>query len=125
MHLTTYAGWLIDLVERRRTFSILFDEHAPGRPDVAALRPIAMRALAVEALRRGLHAHRDGLDRASVEGYRRFAVETDPTARSTTWGLLYELGPGRGSHWPGIAQRRFASKIRLHLQWRRGRRYGL
>ena len=41
MHLTTYAGWLTDLVARRLTFQILFDERARDLPDVQALRPVA------------------------------------------------------------------------------------
>lgn len=125
MHLTTYAGWTTDLRERRRTFGLLFDEHAADRPDITALRPRTRRALAVEAVRRGLGAYRDGQSSEDVEEYLDFAVQTDPTVRSTWWWRLAELGPIRGSVWPAARSRRMASKVRHHLLWRRERRYGL
>lgn len=125
MHLTTYAGMLTDLRERRTTFSILFDEHAPERPEVTGLRPATMRALAVESLRRGLMAYRDGGEPDLVSAYLEFALETDRAIRSTIWWRLCELGPVRGRTFPAAAPRQFASKVRHHLGWRRERRYGI
>ncbi|GAA1822247.1 glycosyltransferase [Microlunatus capsulatus] len=125
MHLTTYNGWLTDLVERRTTFGLLFDEHATGRAEVAALRPVVMRRLAVEALRRGLRTHRDGGDAEAVADYRRFALETDAGIGRTVWGRAFDLGPGRGGRWPAASSRRFASRVTHHLAWRRERRYGI
>ena len=124
MHLTTYAGWLTDLRERRTTFELLFDEHAPDRPDVAALRPALRRALARESLHRALRAHRDGAPRAAVHDHLEFAVETDPGIRSSPLWALCELGPLRDRAFPAAAARRFASKVRHHLGWRFERRYG-
>ncbi|MET0739060.1 MAG: glycosyltransferase family 2 protein [Acidimicrobiales bacterium] len=123
MHLTSYAGWLTDLRERRRTFSILFDERAPGLDDVAALRPVAERALAREALRRARLTHRDDGGSPQVEEYLRYASETCPSVvTSPSWrGTALVLGtdlPLRGA-------RRQASRVRHHLAWRRERRFGV
>jgi hypothetical protein len=125
MHLTTYAGMVTDLRERRKTFRLLFEEHAPERAEVVILRPTVMRGLASEALRRGLMAYRDGMDPTLVEAYLKFALETDRQIVNTGWWRLCELGPIRGGHWPAVAERRLASKVRHHLAWRRERRYGI
>ena len=124
MHLTTYAGWLTDLHERRRTFRHLFDEHAADRHDIARLRPDAMRALAKESLRRALVAHREAAEQSLVEDYIRFAAQTDPTITSTLWWQLCRIGPFAGHRYPGVTARRFISRARRHTQWRWGRRYG-
>jgi len=124
MHLTAYAGWLTDLRERRKTFNLLFDQHAPDREDVTSLRPLTMRALARESLRRALAAHRDSAPPDVVSQYVRFAVETDPGIQSTTWWHLCQLGPLSGTRFPALGVRRFLSRARLHGEWRRARRYG-
>ena len=113
MHLTTYQGWVTDLIERRRTFQILFDERAAGLPEVQALRPIAARALAREARRRARVAFYDG-DAVEAEAYLAFAAETHPAQRIHVSRLLppakrVVLGLERVTH---------------HLRWRRERRYG-
>jgi hypothetical protein len=124
MHLTTYAGWLTDLQERRTTFELLFDEHAPDRPEVTALRPALQRALARESLHRALRAHRDSAPRGAVHDHLEFALETDPGIRSSVLWALCEWGPLRDRAFPAAAARRFASKVRHHLGWRFERRYG-
>jgi hypothetical protein len=113
MHLTTYQGWVTDLVERRRTFQILFDERAVDVPEVQGLRPVAARALAREARRRARVALYDG-DAVEAEAYLAFAAETYPAERIHVSRLLppakrVVLGVERVSH---------------HLRWRRERRYG-
>ena len=124
MHLTTFAGWVTDLQERRATFDILFGEHAASRPEIQRLRGVATRALATEALRRALAGHRDGLDATEVDRLARLSFEIDPGVLSTPRGVVWRLGPGRGRELPGGRPRRFASQVRHHLQWRRERRYG-
>jgi glycosyltransferase involved in cell wall biosynthesis len=124
MHLTAFSGWLTDLRERRRTFDILFDEHAADQPDVTLMRPRASRALAGEALRRALAGHRDTADADLVRDYIRFATETDPTITDSPWWRLCRIGPLADSHYPAVGARRFASRARLHTQWRWARRYG-
>ena len=110
MHLTTYAGWLTDLHERRRTFDVLVDERAPDRPEVRALRPVAMRALAAEARHRARIASLGG-DAAQAAAYLAFADDVRPRARRTLPrpGRRVELATDHLVH---------------HLRWRRERRYG-
>ncbi len=113
MHLTTYQGWVTDLVERRRTFQILFDERAADVPEVQALRPVAARALALEARRRARVSMLDG-DVAEVEAFLTFAADTSAAERVRVPRLRpvarrVELALARVTH---------------HLRWRRERRYG-
>jgi glycosyltransferase involved in cell wall biosynthesis len=124
MHLTVYGGMLVDLVERRKAFDILFTEHAADNLRVMPLRASAVRAMATESLRLALIAHRDGAPSSEVRGYIDFAIETDPTVRSTVLWALCRVGPLAGRSLPGVAARRFASKVRHHLNWRHERRYG-
>lgn len=121
MHLTTYAGWLTDLEERRRTFDLLFTERAPDLPAVQALRPVAERALAREALRRALAARRDGRPEQAA-AYRDFARRVRPAAeRSAAW-RLDDLLARTGTPAPGAL--RLAGRVGHHAQWRRERRWG-
>lgn len=113
MHLTTYSGWLTDLAERRRTFEILFDERAPDLPEVQALRPVALRALAREARRRSRLAAYDG-DVAAARAYLELASETSPDG-----------GLRRGRLVPPARRvERAAERVTHHLRWRHERRYG-
>ena len=124
MHLTTYAGMITDLRERRRTFELLFDEHAVNRPDVTAQRPLALRALARESLRLALRAHRDHGDRALIEEHLEYATETYPEIRTDVLWRLCQLGPLSRRSLPAAPARRFASRVGHHLWWRHERRYG-
>ena len=117
MHLTTFSGMLTDLVERRKTFEILYDEHAAGRSEVQALRPRTMRALASESLRLALIAHRDGAERQDVEPYIEFATDTYPAVTSTLLWRLCEIGPSSGRSYPAVRPRQFASRAKNHLIW--------
>lgn len=125
MHLTTYAGMITDLRERRRTFGLLFDEHAVDRPDVVAQRPVALRALARESLRLALRAHRDHADRSMIEEHLEFAVQTFPKIRTDLLWRLCQVGPLSRRSLPAAPVRRFASRVSHHLWWRRERRYGI
>jgi hypothetical protein len=124
MHLTTFAGWLTDLEERRTTFDILFEEREPDRPDVLALRPRASRALAREALRHALAASRDARGSTQSTALVEFAETTwPPITRSVRWRTVRTA---RTKAWPKSADQihRFAERVRVHLAWRRWRRYG-
>ena len=122
MHLTTFAGWHTDLEERRKTFDILFEERAADLPAVQALRPLAMRALARQAVRISLTAGR-GHDPAASRAYLDFAGRVHPPVRA---GLAWRLAEHR------LASDRFAlpgppqlvTRVGHHLRWRRERRYG-
>ncbi len=112
MHLTTYAGWVTDLRERRRTFDILVDERAPGVAFVESLRPMAYRALAREAVRRARAAGLERPGAPEVAELIEFAEETWPGVRRPQ-GTPSQTGVGS-----------FTRKVRHHLLWRRERRYG-
>jgi len=124
MHSTQFGGWLRDLTERRATFDIFFTERVPGRDDLVRMRASAKKALAREALRRGLQAHRDGEDASLVADYLAFSTETwPPVVHGVLWRVA-QAGPLRGRQLPAVAARRFASRARRHLVWRHARRYG-
>ena len=123
MHLTTFAGYVTDLIERRATFRIMFEEHARARDDVQSLQPRTWRALANEGVRRALSAMRD--DRPELAGaFVDFALETDPTVRQSVWWHAWQLGPGRGRRLPLRGTRALGSRVVHHLAWRRERRFG-
>lgn len=122
MHLTTYAGWLTDLQERRRTFDILFDERAPDRDDVRRLRPTAMRALAREAVRRGRDAAR--AEPRALPAHLEFAASTYPPIRVTrAWRRA--VREGRTGTVPRSPLHRTSARVGHHLRWRIERRYGV
>lgn len=125
MHLTSYAGWLTDLEARRLTFDILFEERAPDRPEITALRPVARRSLAREALRRARLSSRDEPGSAAVAEYLAFAEETSPGVMSSLAGRLTSTCCDHGHRLPGASVRRQASHLRHHLEWRRERRFGV
>lgn len=118
MHLTTFAGMITDLRERRRTFRVLFEEHARDRPDVGRLREPAMKALSREAVKLARIARRDGLSAAAIDPYVQFARETWPA-------VLRDRDPVAGSMTlPARYLGSFSTKATSHLRWRRWRRYG-
>lgn len=121
MHLTTFAGTVLDLRARRQTFDLLFMEHAPRRPEIVRLQPVVRRALAREAGREITAAQLDGVVSVDLAPLAEFAIETDPTAaRSRPVTRL------RSVNSPAMpAARRFGLRLRRHLLWRRERRYGI
>ena len=89
---------------------------------VQALRPLAMRALARQAVRISLTAGRDH-DPAASRAYLDFAGRVHPPVRA---GLAWRLAEHR------LVSDRFAlpgppqlvTRVGHHLRWRRERRYG-
>lgn len=124
MHITTYAGWLTDLEERRKALEVIFDERAPGVAWVADLRPVATRALATEALRRGLASHRDGTEGPGLEAHRAFAASVHPAIQGSPWWRLTESSLITDRRLPAPALRRGVARAWEHVEWRRRRRYG-
>lgn len=128
MHLTTYSGTLFDLRERRRTFSLLFDEHASDRAEIVGLSSLVSRALAREAGRYVALAQLGGysadepmqLSDQELAEFAEFAVETDPDASRSR--PVRRLREGRKPIAPKAL--RFALKAQRHVLWRRERRYG-
>jgi hypothetical protein len=125
MHLTQFAGMILDLRERRKTFELLYSDHAPDRAEVVALRPRTMRALARESLRLALVAHREQPGEAVISEYLDFARETDPTIVADPLWKLCQMGPLAGRTFPAVRVRRLASRVRGHVMWRHERRYGI
>lgn len=128
MHRTMYAGWLTDLQARRDTFRILRDERAPDLPGIAALHRRATRALAREALRRGLRALRDDEHRAEGKAVLAamvdFARETDHRSLLGVWGWTAQRRLRTGDTGRLVGTRRLLTRIHDHAVWRRDRRFG-
>ncbi|PKH37441.1 Glycosyltransferase involved in cell wall bisynthesis [Nocardioides alpinus] len=125
MHLTSYAGWLTDLEARRRTFDILFDERAADVAEVVALRPVAMKALAREAMRRSRLAHRGaGWSDDEAAAYLQFASETWPGSERSWTGRATRLLLEQG-RLPAVQARELGTRVRHHVEWRRERRWGV
>jgi glycosyltransferase involved in cell wall biosynthesis len=88
MHAITFhsgeiEGMLVDLEQRRRTFQVAFDGMGGELPNAAALRGLAMRRLAGEALGCAGRAYTWGLtDDWPVDGFVAFARETWPDYQS-------------------------------------------
>lgn len=123
MHLTTYAGWLTDLVERHRTFELFLAETAAVRPSAPRLRRVAHRALSREAGHRALSARWEGRA-AEAEAYRSFAASVrGAAARDPEWRLEALLGASTRPL-PGRRAVRAAAHAAHHLRWRHERRYG-
>lgn len=125
MHLTTYSGWLTDLVERRRALEVVFSERLAGQPALCTLRLAGLKSLAREALRRGLKARRDdpSVGDADLAAFRDFAVRTDPeVVHARAWKRAERRREGQLTLLAPIVRR--AERGRSHLEWRRRRRYG-
>ncbi|MQW74783.1 glycosyltransferase [Nocardioides sp. dk4132] len=128
MHLTQFAGLLVDLGESGRVFESFFDELAadPDRalPRVPALRERARAALAREALQRAATAH--GIDGAgpSPAELAAFAASHWPPVVGTRSWQAHERRVSQGLR-PGerylLAR---AEELRWKVRWRRWRRWG-
>lgn len=106
MHLTTYAGWQVDLQERLRTFEIALAEGDARPADAERLLSRARRSLAAEALRRAETAPPEVRD-PLVELARTIAgdVSLSPRASVPRWLALHR-------------------RARASLAWHRWRRLG-
>lgn len=120
MHLTTFAGMITDLRERRLVFDLLFREGRPTPPHARRLEEQAHRALARTAVKLAL-GHGIGADPdAPTDEFEEFAREQWPGVTRTRLWHRYLAMQGAT---PGPATR-FSRKVRTHLGWRRWRRYG-
>ena len=131
MHLQQFAGVFTDLIERRRTFDLLFTEHHGRLPNLTELRTRVRHALAKDALNLACRAFdRNGADRdAKLADLMEFAAATDPQViGSGLWRacerrrIRYDNGQG-----PAIVHRVSAvvDDIRGRIRWRRWRRRGV
>ncbi|WP_426241953.1 glycosyltransferase family 2 protein [Nocardioides sp. LHG3406-4] len=118
MHLTTYAGMLVDLTERRTTFELLMAEGDPLPADARQLHARARAALASQARRLAREAAESPADRAA---FLAFADETaGPLARRPRPSSSpVVLG---GAIRSGRAARR---RVRETMRYHRWHRYGL
>lgn len=114
MHLTTLAGVLPDLRERRAAFEAAL---GPG-----PLMDRARRTLAREAVMAAWRARRAGGDGESPDALIAFAVDCSPAVRGTpAWRLA--TAPGRGTR----VRRRVEEAVDgiwWTYRWRRWRRFG-
>lgn len=130
MHVERFAGVHTDILERRKTFDILFDEDSAHFAAGHQLRETAYRALAREALVTIVQAHQ--LGRRDVEPLaplRAIAEELCPPSRDGELWRTYRrqmagVSRGRG---PGLprAVNAMVDDVTGRIRWRRWRRYGL
>jgi glycosyltransferase involved in cell wall biosynthesis len=130
MHVAMFAGVYTDLVERRRTFDILFDEDSAYFPEEHGLREVALRSLAREALVTVGQAYRLGRvddeprDKLVALAREMCPPERDPQLWAAFARVEERATAGRGPALPmpvGRAVESAAGRVR----WRRWRRTGL
>jgi Glycosyl transferase family 2 len=130
MHLTSYAGVVTDLEERRRTFRRLFEEDGESLHDVARLQKLADLGMAREAMRLAI-AVVDSADPQIGLGMQFAAVakELDPRIDRTLAWQHYDTSRSRLS--AGRRRGPVPNAVRLFqtlegkLRWRRWRWSGL
>jgi len=127
MHVTEYAGMLVDLRERLACFERI-DPGAPGaRHGHPTLGDGARQALAREALRLGWQAIDSGGVHAgaSVDEFSAFAVATWPEiTRTLLWRGLQQRRQRRAGALELAAARQYR-RARVHSWWLHERRVGL
>lgn len=106
MHLTTWAGTLTDLQERRRTFDLLFGENETLPADAARLHGRARRSLSRVARRR---AGQPGVGTEEREALLGFAAET--------WTRGGQ-GPLPTTGWPLLRARNRARETLRYHRWK-------
>lgn len=123
MHLTTFAGMITDLRERSLVYDLLFAEDSPLPTDAGNLRAQARRALARTALKLARGEGIGADPHAAIHEFEDFAVAMWPAVRSSAlWKQHQAARAGDGAIRPTTA---FARRAKVHLEWRRWRRYGL
>jgi glycosyltransferase involved in cell wall biosynthesis len=121
---------LADLSERLHTFDVLFDERSAFLPKSAALREVAHRALAREALGHAISAYaRRATEQEPVDGYADFALRTWPEVKrlgawKTVSGLSCDRRRRRGAG-PSMVIRESARNVTYSLRWWRRRWAGV
>ena len=129
MSVTAGSGILVDLIERRTVFEVLFDGPGGALPDAQRLARSAKRRLAREALRHVCHSY--DRNRFSEELSRNlidFALTTDPgVLKAPEWAALKRrerLGQERVRRNPLFAAHAVLRRIAFELAFARWLRTG-
>jgi glycosyltransferase involved in cell wall biosynthesis len=130
MHIERYAGVYFDIVERSKTFEILFDEDSAHIPAGDRLHAAARRALAREALVTAGEPYKFGRhDHEPADRLVALAEELDPGVRGTKAWREYEriVRPARDGSFHGLSRRANSAmeNVAGKVRWRRWRRNGL
>lgn len=130
MSVTDGAGELVDLIERRTVFEVLFSGLGSEIPQAAELHRTARCALADEALANACHAYDRGqIDAVDVQSYVDFAMATYPeTRRLPHWRALRRrerLGARLSSIPPIFTATVVWRRLRWEVLYRRWQRTGL
>ncbi|MEJ3405279.1 glycosyltransferase [Rathayibacter sp. YIM 133350] len=127
MHLTTFAGDLVDFRARLNTFDLFFAEGGfYTARDAGALHRIARRTMAKEALRRAGVLEGQGPEgRAASAEFTQAARECLPRiVRTPGWRLhVWRLGHPIAAR-PLARTHALLERARWSLRWRRWRRFG-
>jgi hypothetical protein len=127
----TFASTLANLYETRNAFDAALDGSVSGEEDkLRDLRRISRATLARTALRFAVAEYMSGPDgAAAVDGFRRFAVETDrAVAGSHAWRALARreaAGFERARRAPAFRAREAVRELENRVQWRRWRYSGV
>jgi glycosyltransferase involved in cell wall biosynthesis len=132
MHMSAYPGALRDLTERSRCFDVLFKQDGDRINDVPALRELARRGMAREALVLVRQAYSRGLpteDMETLDKLVAFSEEVWPESRTsglrrTCDSLAERARAGKG---PLVPPRLTALRDRAvgHVRWRRWKWTGI
>lgn len=129
MHVERFAGVHTDLIERRRTFEILFSDDRTHLPGADRLHDLARRAMAREAIVTVCQAYRLGRESEPAEPLVAFAEEIYPAIRDTRLWRTHEryLTRAKNGRGPAVPPRmsRLVDNARARVRWRRWRRTGL
>jgi hypothetical protein len=121
---------LVDLVQRRAAYDMLFDEHGHRIPNAHRLRTSAARVMAKEALWRACRAYeRRRMTTTPIGELFDFAVATYPDAPRLPeyWGLRWrqKVGPDVCPYLQPIIVSAVHRRVRTALWWRRWKRKGV
>ena len=124
MSATVGSGAIVDLVERRTVFQLLFDRMGPRLADGERMRATAMSVLASEALERSSRAYDRGRTATQpVDEFVDFAAETFPDyTQLRAWRALQQrrrLGPTLSARWPPFLAAAVARRAGEELRYAR------
>lgn len=124
MSVTTGAGKLLDLQERRTVFDVFFDGPGGALPRADELRELSRRALAIDALELVGHAYDRGRARREEYGaFVAFAEETYPDVRRLPQWRAYRRRLRLGPRYAPMAPTAVAGVLRRRLKFEIERRY--